>query len=76
MTKPVNELFEVPNLDGMSMDPDDLRIAGDVFVQLAEYCRVTSTAMCARLDGRITAAIRHEHSAQIIYNSLPGWAKW
>jgi hypothetical protein len=69
-------LFEVPNLDCLSIDPGDLLQAAAVFSLLASYAEHTGRAMELRLQGDIDAALSFEKAAQASYKRLPAWAKW
>jgi hypothetical protein len=68
--------FEVPNLDGLSIDPQELREAAGVFTNLAEYARNKASAMENRLNGNIERALYYESLCDGIYRRLPRWARW
>lgn len=69
-------LFEVPNLDGLSVDPEDLMEAAAVYAMLSLYSLYTGRAMRCRMTGRIKEALDLEKQAEGVYKDLPGWAKW
>ncbi len=69
-------LFEVPNLDGLSVDPDELLGASHVFYVLHEYARCKAGAMRHRVAGDINAARYLEAECDRLYNILPKWARW
>jgi hypothetical protein len=71
-----SQLFEVPNLDCLTIDPIELRRAGDVFSLLACYAEHTARAMELRLEGDTDGARSFERAAQTVYDRLPDWAKW
>ena len=70
------ELFEVPNLDGLSINPADLYTAASVFGQLAAYAGHKADAMKHRMAGDIECATAHEKNCDRIYRQLPEWARW
>jgi hypothetical protein len=69
-------LFDVPNLDDLSIDPVNYDKAGMVLTLLAIYCRHQATAMRARRAGQIHAAEMSERACEETYQQLPGWARW
>jgi hypothetical protein len=69
-------LFDVPNLDDLSIDPADYDRAAQVFDALARYASLKASAMRTRLAGRINPALRMEERLEEIYASLPEWARW
>lgn len=69
-------MFDVPNLDGLSVDPADLDKAAKVFKLLRKYAKCKAAAMRQRLIGNINEALRHEHNCEVVYNDLPEWARW
>lgn len=77
------------NLDGMSIDPADLRAYADKLRQapvapedeltkcrLIGYANGKADAMDARRAGRINDAITIERTLDLIYQRLPMYAKW
>jgi hypothetical protein len=69
-------VFEVPNLDDMSIDPADYNAAAAVLGQLACYAGAKGHAMRLRLKGDIEAALSWERMLEGMYARLPQWAKW
>ncbi len=69
-------MFELPNLDTLSTDSNDYRIAARIFRILGEYCENRSYSMEARRAGRIDEAVRNEEFNKRRYLSLPKWARW
>jgi hypothetical protein len=69
-------MFETPNLDGLSIDADDLDKAAEVLETLARYARRKAKAMRARLSGDVNTALRHEATMERLYETLPEWARW
>jgi len=69
-------MFDVPNLDDLSVDPAELREAAVVLEKLARYARKKATAMETRMAGNIPAAMVHEVLLERIYKDLPEWARW
>jgi hypothetical protein len=65
-----------PNLDGLSINPTDLDTSGDVFDRLAAYARNKANAMRYRLAGDIPNALKVEKTLEMLYKSLPEWARW
>ena len=68
--------FEVPNLDGASLDHKDYDELADVLRKLAGYAIRKSLAMQDRLDGHIQDALCRERAMDEIYQTLPKWARW
>ena len=69
-------LFESPNLDCLSIDPDDLREAANVLHALAQYARRKAEAMEHRLAGNVNVALILEAQLDAQYRKLPEWARW
>jgi hypothetical protein len=69
-------LFDVPNLDDLSVDPEDSRRAARVMRALANYLDHKRCAMKYRVAGKIEEASAHENTCDRIYRALPGWARW
>ncbi len=70
-------LFETPNLDGLSIAPEDYVDAGRVLLLLAEYAFLKAQAMRQRLAGDINEASRLEGNCDKMYAyELPQWARW
>jgi hypothetical protein len=69
-------LFDVPNLDDLSVDPDDYDRAAAVMATLADYSKTKARAVRARAAGLIDTAILRERECEAIYQRLPGWARW
>ena len=69
-------MFEVPNLDDFSHEPEDQLEAARVLKILSEYCATRSFSIEARLAGKIDVAMKLEQKNESRYNSLPQWAKW
>lgn len=69
-------MFDVPNLDDMSVDPNDYIDAEAVLKQLAAYCSLKQRAMRARLSGAVEVAVAWEQQMEAIYKRLPEWARW
>lgn len=67
-------LFDVPNLDGMTVD--DLTETSKVLAKLAAYAKIKSEAMRTRAAGYITNAVHKERKCDAIYSELPKWARW
>ena len=42
---------------------------------IKEYAREKRQAMCARLDGRINDALRHEYNCDLMYRDLPDYLR-
>lgn len=70
------KLFEVPNLDGLSVDAGDLLHAAAVFSLLACYAESKGRAMELRAMGDVEAAVSFERHADGAYKRLPEWARW
>lgn len=70
----MNELFEVPNLDGMNVK--ELAETEYTFHCLAQYANLTRGAMFFRETGFIQNALESEQEAQEVYDALPTWARW
>lgn len=68
--------FDVPNLDGLSIDPADLLAASWVFTVLAIYAEHKGRAMRLRAAGDLDGAGSFERAAESAYAKLPAWAKW
>lgn len=68
------ELFEVPNLDGM--DRKDLEATYDVLSTLSRYAEMKLMAMMAREAGLIERALMYEDRCDEHYRRLPEWARW
>lgn len=68
--------FEAPNLDGLSLNPDDLKEAATLFRRLAKYADHKARAMELRLRGNIPVALLFEAKADAVYKRLPTWARW
>ena len=69
-------MFDVPNLDGLSVDPADYFAAAEVFGRLAAYADVKGRAMQLRAAGDVEAARAFERTAEATYRRLPEWAQW
>lgn len=69
-------LFDVPNLDGLSVDADDYFQASEVFHALSVYCQNKKISMSFRKHGNICKSEEIEKRNEKIYESLPDWAKW
>ena len=67
---------EVPNLDGFSVDWEDLAALEVLFNRLAAYAGYRAMAMRLRGQGDVEAALSHERCADEQYRKLPSWAKW
>lgn len=86
---------EIPNLDCMTMDPDELEAWGttlqadittlfphptvgqrNLAMSLVQYAHTRAAAMRARMEGRISVALRLEGDCEAIYLWLPQNAKW
>ena len=70
------QLFEPPNLDGISIDPQDYADAAHVLMMLSQYAMLKFESMKAREAGLIPHAILVEHEMEKLYNKLPAWARW
>ncbi len=68
--------FEAPNLDGLCIDPKELRQAAAVLQLLGTYAEFKAAAMEKRLAGDINAALRFESGCDSTYRRLPPWARW
>jgi len=66
--------FEVPNLDDTS--DTELRDVAIVFDALAHYAATGRRAMQHRLSGCIDTALAYERACEVLYASLPEWARW
>ncbi len=73
---PAEKLFEVPNLDDISIDPDDYRQLVVVFGILQEYANTKHQAMRYRTFRELMAALRLEAHLEVLYDQLPEWARW
>lgn len=62
------------NLDAMS--EEELGQATVAFNSLAEYARYKKFAMTLRKDGMIESALAQEANADVVYKTLPEWARW
>ena len=69
-------MFDCPNLDDLTIDPQELRQVGNVLYLLSHYARAKANAMEYRLRGRMTDALEHESQCEKLYQKLPQWAKW
>lgn len=69
-------LFDVPNLDDMSISSYDYAIAADIFLKLHEYCNHKRDAMESRQVGDIKTALGIEKMMEGIYKSLPIGYRW
>ena len=69
-------MFEVPNLDDFSIEPKDFAEAARVLRLLAEYAERKGRAMINRRYGEIPRAVKFEQANDVLYRSLPDWAKW
>ncbi len=74
MTK--TQLFEAPNLDALTICPQEMDDAQEVLTTLAEYARMKAQAMRQRMRGNIEGALIHEATCERIYALLPQWARW
>lgn len=70
------KLFDVPNLDDLSIDPQDLRDAQDVLALAYEYAEQKASAMELRMEGDVATASLFEQRAEEIYFKLPKRARW
>lgn len=70
------KLFDVPNLDDMSVDASDYETASEVFRKLSAYVDLKAQAIKYRKQGITLAARNIEVECEHIYESLPQWAKW
>jgi len=71
------KLFDVPNLDGLSVDPDDYAKAEEVFRHLMNYSKYKKQSMEFRSSGDVSNALICEYLADAIYlTELPEWARW
>ncbi len=68
--------FEIPNLDGHSVNPMNYAALERLFDLLASYCHDKRHAMQARLSGAIDTALLRERAMDRTYQSLPEWARW
>jgi hypothetical protein len=68
--------FEVPNLDGLATDPEELREVAWAFELLAKYARWKAAALRQRLEGDVERAMRNERRLEHLYQELPEWARW
>jgi hypothetical protein len=68
--------FEVPNLDGLTTDPEELREVARAFDLLAKYASWKAAAMRQRLEGDVERAMRNERYLEGLYQELPEWARW
>ena len=66
--------IQTPNLE--ALDADELRQCEVVFARLASICEHLKNARRARVDGRITEAIREEGLADDQYQQLPAHCRW
>lgn len=84
-------MFDVPNLDDMSVDPKDLLDFANAwdekrptighadhvhYLAVAQYARLKAGVMQDRLEGNIPAAMTQEAWCDRIYRRMPQWAKW
>jgi hypothetical protein len=69
-------LFDVPNLDALSVDSADYDLAADVLGQLAAYAHAKARAMRLRVQGDVEAALSWEKHQEALYRKLPQWARW
>lgn len=69
-------LFDVPNLDDLSIDPADLHKAAEMFGRLAAYADMKARAMELRTQGDVEAALCFERNCETTYKRLPAWARW
>lgn len=69
-------LFEVPNLNCLSVDFGDLLHAAHVLRLLADYAENKGRAMELRAKGDIPMALNIESYLESVYKKLPKWAKW
>lgn len=65
-----------PNLDGLSIDPNDLDKAARVLRILSRYATLKAQAMRARSVGMIPQALDLERDLESLYQRLPQWARW
>jgi hypothetical protein len=68
--------FEVPNLDDLTIDPEELKRVAVVLGTLSNYATHKAQAMRYRSAGDIITALRWERDCQAIYEKLPKWARW
>lgn len=68
--------FDVPNLDDLTTDPDELDAMADTLSRLAAYAWHKAEAMRARLAGNIEDATDAERKMTSNYRRLPEWAQW
>lgn len=69
-------MFDVPNLDCLSVNPNDLDAMELVFRTLAKYAKAKARAMRRRSAGLVASALVAEHRCERLYNQLPEWARW
>jgi hypothetical protein len=71
-----DKLFDVPNLDDMSVDPEDYREAARVLRALADYCERKGRAIQNRFKGNILSTGACDRECRMRYKDLPEWARW
>lgn len=69
-------MFNAINLDDLSIDPMDFRVAACVLRQLAEYAELRACALEERLAGRVREATDLDRRLDSMYTALPEWARW
>jgi hypothetical protein len=70
------KLFDVPNLDKLSTDPEDYDRAALVLRVLSHYAEQKASALRRRTAGAPSKALAAEKVMELLYNDLPDWARW
>lgn len=68
--------FEPVNLDDATVDPTELKQAGEVYRLYSQYASNKAAAMVHRKKGFVGVAEHLEQVAQTVHAQLPDWAKW
>lgn len=69
-------LIDVPNLDGETLDPAEMRELGQNLTRLASYALSKANAMENRLKGKIELAELDERHCEALFNTLPPEWRW
>jgi hypothetical protein len=71
-----DRLFDVPNLDCLSVDAADMRAAATVLHLLGWYAECLAREMELNAAGHVQEAASWARQMDETYDLLPRWARW